>query len=253
VVLTRWAQRRCRSGRRRCPVHCAVWGGLASTARQQVRRWGQGPGASCHWGWRAEGCPPAPAHPQSRRSGACSWRHWRAGRVAGPSWVVSNLGAESSAWAPHSPSSPLLALTCPACPPLISICRPSPTPPGIPTPAELGTALRPAGARSCRHPLPLHQPPKQSQYHAPHPYLFMLTCELHGDLEGDSAWHPGVFLHQHIVPVLPEGQVQCELAGSVLPAVQRCGVVQRGSLGPHTQPERAALGPVAPQHLHQHS
>lgn len=81
----------------------------------------------------------------------------------------------------------------------------------------------------------------------------VLTCDLHDDLEGDSARHPRVFLHQHVVPVLPEGQVQCQLAGSVVPAVHRCGVVQWGSLGPHTQPERATLSPMAPQHLHQHS
>lgn len=160
-------------------------------------------------------------------------------------------GTEPSAWAPHS-SSPLLAPTFPSCPQLISICNPGPTPPSITIRAELGITLCPAGDRSCRHPLtPI---PKESQDHAStHTSTCTFTCELHSDLEGDGARHPGVFLHQYIVPVLPEGQVLCQLAGSVLPAVQRCGVVQGGSLGPHTQPERAALDPTAPQHLHEHS
>lgn len=160
-------------------------------------------------------------------------------------------GTEPSAWAPHS-SSPLLVSTFPSCPAFISICNLAPTPHSIPIPAEPGITLCPAADRSCGH--PLTPTPKQSQDHASiRTSTCTLTCELYGDLEGDSAWHPRVFLHEHVVPVLPEGQVLCQLAGSVFPAVQCCRVVQGGSLGPHTQPEWAALSPTAPQHLHEHS
>lgn len=89
--------------------------------------------------------------------------------MAGPGWVGSSLkGRVISLGTPQLLQLPL-APTSPPLPLLTSICNPSPTPPGVPIPTELGITMHPAGARSRRHPLPPNQPPQQSQDHSPPP------------------------------------------------------------------------------------